>query len=399
MRTGLQRVKDRARDLGDAFLNGIPFIWCSNNLTVGFITQCRLYHELTGDNTFLEMETAMRDWLLGCNPWGTSMIVGYPDGADTPEDPHSAFMHLHGMPITGGLVDGPIYTSIFNRLIGIYLTNEDEYAPFQSDYVVYHDDFADYSTNEPTMDGTASLCFYLGYLNSQANVNEKVLGGIVRGNPSKKKLALIFTGHEFADGAEAIRNTLKKNKVKASFFLTGDFYRKFPTIAQNLQQDGHYLGPHSDTHLLYADWEKRNSTLVSRDVFEKDLKDNYATMKNIGLKMEQKRYFVPPYEWYNGQISNWAKAMHVQIVNFTPGTTSNADYTTPYMNNYLSSQTIYRNILAYEEKNTLNGFLLLMHIGTDPERTDKLYNRLDDLIKELKHRGYELVRVEELLKN
>jgi hypothetical protein len=47
---------------------------------VGFITQCRLYHELTGDNTFLEIETAMRDWLLGCNPWGTSMIVGYPDG-------------------------------------------------------------------------------------------------------------------------------------------------------------------------------------------------------------------------------------------------------------------------------------------------------------------------------
>jgi peptidoglycan/xylan/chitin deacetylase (PgdA/CDA1 family) len=345
------------------------------------------------------METAMRDWLLGCNPWGTSMIVGYPDGADTPEDPHSAFMHLHGMPITGGLVDGPIYTSIFNRLIGIYLANEDEYAPFQSDYVVYHDDFADYSTNEPTMDGTASLCFYLGYLNSQANVNEKVLGGIVRGNPSEKKLALIFTGHEFADGAEAIRNTLKKNKVKASFFLTGDFYRKFSSLAVNLQHDGHYLGPHSDTHVLYADWEKRDSTLVSRDVFEKDLKDNYATMEKIGLKMEQKRYFVPPYEWYNGQISNWAKAMHVQIVNFTPGTTSNADYMTPDMNNYLSSQTIYRNILAYEEKNTLNGFLLLMHIGTDPKRTDKLYNRLDDLIKELKHRGYELVRVEELLKN
>jgi len=39
--------------------------------------------------------------------------------------------------------------------------------------VVYHDEFADYSTNEPTMDGTPSLCFYLGYLNSQANANEK----------------------------------------------------------------------------------------------------------------------------------------------------------------------------------------------------------------------------------
>ena len=399
MRTGLQRVKDRAQDLGDAFLNGIPFIWCSNNLTVGFISQCRLYHELTGDNSFLEIETAMRDWLLGCNPWGTSMIVGYPDNGDTPIDPHSAFTHLHGMPITGGLVDGPIYTSIFNSLIGIYLAKEDEYAPFQSDYVVYHDDYADYSTNEPTMDGTASLCFYLGYLDSQANENENVLGGIVRGDPSEKKLALIFTGHEFADGAQVIRSTLKKNRVKASFFFTGDFYRKFPSLARNLQHDGHYLGPHSDNHVLYADWEKRDSTLVSRDTFENDLKDNYATMEKIGLKMEPKRYFVPPYEWYNQEISDWAKAMQVQLVNFTPGTTSNADYTTPEMNNYLSSQTIYRNILAYEEKNTLNGFLLLMHIGTNPKRTDKLYNRLNDLIGELKHRGYELVRVDELLQN
>ena len=399
MRTGLQRVKDRAQDLGDAFLNGIPFIWCSNNLTVGFISQCRLYHELTGDNSFLEIETAMRDWLLGCNPWGTSMIVGYPDNGDTPIDPHSAFTHLHGMPITGGLVDGPIYTSIFNSLIGIYLAKEDEYAPFQSDYVVYHDDFADYSTNEPTMDGTASLCFYLGYLDSQANENENVLGGIVRGDPSEKKLALIFTGHEFADGAQVIRSTLKKNRVKASFFFTGDFYRKFPSLARNLQHDGHYLGPHSDNHVLYADWEKRDSTLVSRDTFENDLKDNYATMEKIGLKMEPKRYFVPPYEWYNQEISDWAKTMDVQIINFTPGTTSNADYTTPDMNNYLSSQTIYRNILAYEEKNTLNGFLLLMHIGTNPKRTDKLYNRLNDLIGELKHRGYEFVRVDELLQN
>lgn len=166
MRTGLQRVKERANE--NAFLNGIPFIWCSNNLTVGFITQCRLYHELTGDESFIEIETAMRDWLLGCNPWGTSMIVGYPANGDTPADPHSAFTHLHQMPITGGIIDGPIYHSIYSNLIGVYLSKEDEYEPFQSDYVVYHDDYADYSTNEPTMDGTASLTYYLGYLAAQS---------------------------------------------------------------------------------------------------------------------------------------------------------------------------------------------------------------------------------------
>ena len=65
--------------------------------------------------------------------------------------------------------------------------------------------------------------------------------------------------------------------------------------------------------------------------------------------------------------------------------------------NYRSSADIYNSILKYESENNLNGFLLLSHIGTDPKRTDKFYDRLDNLIKELKKRGYEFVRVDELL--
>ena len=395
MKTGLQRVKERARN--DAFLNGIPFVWCSNNLTVAFITQCRLYHELTGDNSFLEIETAMRDWLFGVNPWGKCMIVGYPAYGNTPADPHSAFTHLHRMPITGGIVDGPIYASIFGSLIGVHLSKEDRYALFQSDYVVYHDDYADYSTNEPTMDGTASLTYYFGYLSAKAKKEQRVQGGIVRGDASRKRLALIFTGHEYADGARVIQKTLKKRKIAAAFFLTGDFYRKYPQLARALQKEGHYMAPHSDKHLLYADWEDRNKTLVSRSEFDNDLQDNYKAMKQAGLTVELPRYLMPPYEWYNAEIGRWAKEMGVQVVNFTPGTSSNADYTTPGMRNYLSSEIIYNNILSYEAKKGLNGFILLMHIGSAPERTDKLYNRLDKLIVELKKRGYQLVRIDQLL--
>ena len=58
-------------------------------------------------------------------------------------------------------MDGPVYGSIYNNLIGITLYAEDEYAPFQSSLAVYHDDYGDYSTNEPTMDGTASLIYLL----------------------------------------------------------------------------------------------------------------------------------------------------------------------------------------------------------------------------------------------
>lgn len=396
MKAELQRVKDRAGN--NAFLNGIPFVWCSNNLTVAFITECRLYNELTNDDSFLEIETAMRDWLFGCNPWGTSMIVDYPANGDSPTDPHSAFTHLRNMPITGGLVDGPIYASIFKSLRGVHLTKDDPYADFQSDVVVYHDDYADYSSNEPTMDGTASLTYYLGYLSSQATKKKEVLGGIIQGNPQEKKIALVFTGHEFADGSKTISATLKRNKIKASFFLTGDFYRKYPAIAKKLQLEGNYLGPHSDKHLLYCDWTKRDSTLVSETEFTADLKNNYEAIKNAGLKTDEPRYFIPPYEWYNQQITDWAKMKDVQVVNFTPGTGSNADYTTPDMKNYRSSETIYTNILQYEEKNTLNGHLLLVHIGTDSKRTDKFYNKLDKLIIELKKRGYEFVKVDQMMR-
>jgi hypothetical protein len=89
------------------------------------------------------------------------MVYGLPAWGDTPVDPHSAFTHLKNYPIDGGLVDGPVYGSIYKSLIGIKLYQPDEYAVFQSDLVVYHDDYGDYSTNEPTMDGTASLIYLL----------------------------------------------------------------------------------------------------------------------------------------------------------------------------------------------------------------------------------------------
>lgn len=158
-KTGIQRVWNKAK--GNAFYRGVPFIWCSNNLTTAFAIQCYWYQQLTGDKQFEELEQANFDWLFGCNPWGTSMVYGLPANGDTPTDPHSAFTHLKNYPVDGGLVDGPVYTSIYKNLIGITLYHPDEYEAFQSSLAVYHDDYGDYSTNEPTMDGTASLIYLL----------------------------------------------------------------------------------------------------------------------------------------------------------------------------------------------------------------------------------------------
>src|SRR5260221_4457377 len=70
-------------------------------------------------------------------------------------------------------------------------------------------------------------------------------GAIIRGNLYKKEIALVFTGDEFADGGEVIRMILHKNKVPASFFLTGNFYANpsFKPLILGLKKDGIILVP------------------------------------------------------------------------------------------------------------------------------------------------------------
>ncbi|HET6700827.1 MAG TPA: glycoside hydrolase family 9 protein [Gemmatimonadaceae bacterium] len=160
-RDGLERVARRA---DNGFRVGIPFIWCSANLMVSLATQARLYREMSGDARFLEMEMAALDWLFGANPWGMSMVIGIPRDGVFPRDPHSIVAKQLGVVLTGGLIDGPVYGSIFQNLKGIHLTQADEFAPFNSGHIVYHDDFGDYSTNEPIMDGTANLTYLVGAL-------------------------------------------------------------------------------------------------------------------------------------------------------------------------------------------------------------------------------------------
>jgi endoglucanase len=155
---GLSAVVARA---DNGFRVGIPFIWCSNNLMASFATQAYLYRRMTGDNQFREYEQAAIDWLFGANPWGTSMVIGLPHDGVFARDPHSVVAKEMHVELTGALLDGPVYSSIYRNLLGISLHDADEYAPFNTGFIVYHDDVGDYSTNEPIMDGTANLAYVL----------------------------------------------------------------------------------------------------------------------------------------------------------------------------------------------------------------------------------------------
>jgi hypothetical protein len=160
-RRGIEAVVGKA---DNGFHIGIPFIWCSNDLVASFATQARLYRLMTGDRRYAGYEAAAVDWLFGVNPWGVSMVIGLPGDGRFPRDPHSVLSSQLHVPLTGGLVDGPVKRSIFENLQYIRLTHPDTLAPFNRGAVVYHDDWGDYSTNEPIMDGTANLAWLLSGL-------------------------------------------------------------------------------------------------------------------------------------------------------------------------------------------------------------------------------------------
>lgn len=400
IRSGIQRVYERGKD--HPFMFGIPGIWCSNNLTSAMLTQCILYRELTGDTTYQEMEGSLRDWLLGCNPWGVSMIVELPKGGIFPTQPHSFIIKYKMGNTTGGLVDGPVYSTIFGGLLGIHTDGGVNYEEFQPGDLVYHDSTHDYSTNEPTMDGTASLTFPLSYYQREGReLQNKVSGaavlpdrniyrdgGIIRTDPSVRHIDFVFTAADKADGADRIISTLRKYNIKGGFFFTGEFFEMYPDVVRRLVAEGHYVGSHSYGHLLYAPWGKRDSLLVTRQEFEEDMFKSYKVLREFGIT--DAPYFIPPYEHYNATISSWARQLGLQVINYTPGTLTNGDYTTPGMSRYFSSKEILGKIREYErtDPDGLNGHIMLIHFGTDPARTDKFYDKLPGLIRELRRKGY-----------
>ena len=130
-----------------------------------------------------------------------------------------------------------------------------------------------------------------------------------------------------------------------------------------------------------------------------DLESNLRKIERFGIPRRQIRYFLPPYEYYNQEIVDWAKELGLTVVNYTPDTRSNADYTGEAEKNFVSSQTIFDSIVGKErnDPNGLNGFILLLHIGSGPDRADKFPALFGELLDYLAGKGYQFVRVDELL--
>jgi hypothetical protein len=142
---------------------GTSYTWGTAEAAAGAALTCRIYGMLTRDRSYLNLARRQRDWVLGCNPFGLSCVIG--TGSRYALFPHHQIANLKGIELTGAVIGGPAPLEIFEReKISL---DEKEYdsqrvgpvveTDEKNQAIVYHDAVQDYVCNEAANDYTAKM--------------------------------------------------------------------------------------------------------------------------------------------------------------------------------------------------------------------------------------------------
>ena len=189
----------------------------------------------------------------------------------------------------------------------------------------------------------------------------------------KRQLALTFdAGHGNEDAAQILA-ILRCHRVRATYFVTGDWVRAYPDDTLAILAAGHELGNHSDSHshmTRISDADKRAEITLLHD----------AVRRLTGHDMS---LFRAPYGDYDDAVVQAARACGYTTVQW------NVD-SLDWMNR--GAADIVRTVTQHQRLR--NGSIVLLHVGT---RFTAEAEALDTLIVELKQQRFQLVPVSELI--
>ncbi|GAA1336442.1 glycoside hydrolase family 9 protein [Saccharothrix algeriensis] len=130
----------------------------------GFAATARLYRALTGDRSFDAFGVQQRNFALGANAWGTTLVIGV--GSTFPRCPHHQAANLSGDPdggrrvLVGGVVNGPNAAELFDGLgempEGAVPCANPHPGRFDSATSRFVDELTSWPSSEPAIDFTAT---------------------------------------------------------------------------------------------------------------------------------------------------------------------------------------------------------------------------------------------------
>lgn len=191
---------------------------------------------------------------------------------------------------------------------------------------------------------------------------------IYRGNPEKPAVSFMINvawGTEYLD---SILKTLKKEQVKATFFLDGSWLTKNQEMVKRIVSEGHEIGNHAYSH-------PQMSRLTDDKIEQEIIKTEQLIYQTTN---QPSTYFAPPSGDYNQRVVKKAYDIGLKTVLWTLDT---VDWKKP------PKEVIINRIISKVE----NGYLILLH------PTEPTAEALPALIKEIKKKGLIITPVKETL--
>ena len=209
----------------------------------------------------------------------------------------------------------------------------------------------------------------------------------------RREVSLVFNAVDSAEGLTKILNTLSAYRVRATFFVNGEFIRRYPDAVREIADSGHEVGS-----LFYAYFNMTDARFtVDRDFVKSGLarnEDDYyaATGRELSLLWHAPYYIV------DSSIIAAAAEMNYTYVGRD---LDSYDWVTATESNqargiYLRAADLVERIIARKKP----GSIIPLQVGAgEGRRDDYLFQKLDLLINELAGRGYDIVPVSTLIQD
>lgn len=201
---------------------------------------------------------------------------------------------------------------------------------------------------------------------------------IKKGNEDEKIIALTFDDGPDEVFTPQVLDILKKNDVKATFFLVGENLKQNKEIVKRQFEEGHEIGNHTYTHINVAKsgYDK---------VYEEITKTQEEIKEIIGV---EPKLFRPPYRAMSRHMCDIVKNKNMNIIlwsNLDPRDWSNPG--------------VYSIVNTIESK-VGNGNIILLHDYNNLRNSkSQTIQALESVIPYLKEQGYKFVTISELIEN
>ena len=191
-------------------------------------------------------------------------------------------------------------------------------------------------------------------------------------NKTLKKVALTFDDGPDTYYTPQILEILKRNDIKATFFIVGLRAQAHPEMVRRMVNEGHSIGNHTWDHPLL-------SKLPPDRVKEQVQKTEQLLYKITGFNTAM---FRPPYGSTTSQVTNEISSLGYKMIDWSIDTRDWDKTPVPQIMNYVSTELY-------------PGGIILQHCaGGDLSNTVKA---LPQIISSLKSKGYSFVLVQDLL--